>query len=74
MLMDYTTLSNEQIFYIDIWHNILLIVQAHTKRGPINLNSKEGKQLRESTSQEGKQGLPNSEFYHGWQIDYNSNK
>jgi RHS repeat-associated protein len=44
------------------------------KKGPINLNSKEGKQLRESTSQEGKQGLPNSEFYHGWQIDYNSNK
>jgi hypothetical protein len=40
-------------------------------REPRDLNSPAGKQLRRNTEKEGYEGVPNSEFYKGWQKDYN---
>uniref|UniRef100_UPI0037431792 RHS repeat domain-containing protein n=1 Tax=Chryseobacterium tagetis TaxID=2801334 RepID=UPI0037431792 len=38
--------------------------------GPIDINSKEGKALRQQTVQNGKLGIPVKEVYKGWQKDY----
>ena len=39
--------------------------------GPININSKEGKDLRKKTFEAGKNGTAIQEVYKGWQKDYN---
>lgn len=38
--------------------------------GPIDINSKEGKALRQQTRQAGRLGIPVKEVYKGWQKDY----
>jgi len=38
--------------------------------GPININSKEGKALRQRTVEAGKAGRAVTEVYYGWQTDY----
>ncbi len=38
--------------------------------GPIDINSKEGKALRQQTIGAGRTGTPVKEVYNGWQKDY----
>ena len=42
--------------------------------GPININSKEGKELRKTTKQAGAAGTPVGEVYKGWERDYEKGK
>ncbi len=58
----------------DDWTRNHLPDYKNLPKGPININSNVGKALREQTANEGKAGKPNSEFYKGWQKDYNKNK
>ena len=42
--------------------------------GPIDINSKEGKALRQQTFEAGKLGIPVQEVYKGWQNEYQKGK
>ncbi len=54
----------------DDWTRSCLPYYENLPKGPININSKAGKTLRQQTQNEGKTGTSNSEFYKGWQKDY----